>query len=208
VVAALPGLRDVHLWEVAAANLCDAVGRFPLGCCRRSGVGVAGLGAGNRLRKRKRRLRRGRQGHKQGGKEDWNDEVSLALEGLDDVSCANGRGLPGGTACAKESLCQGILQITGAILRNLSLAGHARAVESLDHQSGEARTLCGGTTKPCRASGGSIGVPTSVPKPGPTGIIRQPTPNQVPNERDVDGLPLDDDERRPPSYGPTTAVVR
>ena len=78
VVAALPGLRDVHLWEVAAANLCDAFGRFPLGCRRRSGVGVAGLGARNRLRKRKRRLRRGRQGHKQGGKEDWNDEVSLA----------------------------------------------------------------------------------------------------------------------------------
>ena len=70
VVAALPGLRDVHLWEVAAASLCDAFGRFALGCRRRSGVGVAGLGARDRLRKRKRRLRGRRQGHKQGGNEE------------------------------------------------------------------------------------------------------------------------------------------
>jgi hypothetical protein len=51
VVAALPGLRDVHLREVAAANLCDAFGRFPLGR-RRRGVGVASLGARNGLRQR------------------------------------------------------------------------------------------------------------------------------------------------------------
>ena len=46
------------------------------------------------------------------------------------------------------------LALTGAILRDLSLAGHARAVEVLDRQSGEARMLCGGATKLCRASGG------------------------------------------------------
>jgi hypothetical protein len=57
--------------------------------------------------------------------------VSLALEGLDDVSCAH-----------------------GAIVRDRSLAGHARAVEVLDRQSGEARMLCGSATKLCWASGG------------------------------------------------------
>jgi hypothetical protein len=54
VVAALPGLRDVNLWEVAAASLCDAFGRFQLGGRRRSGVGVLGPGARNGRRQRKR----------------------------------------------------------------------------------------------------------------------------------------------------------
>ena len=138
VVAALPGLRDVHFRQVAAASLCDAIGRFPLGRSRRSGVGVAGLGARNRLRKRKRRLRSGRQGHEQSGNEEWND----------------GRGLRGGSAYAKESPCHAILQMTGRILGDLSLLGHARAVVVLDRQSGEAGKLCGGATKLCRASRG------------------------------------------------------
>ena len=50
LVAALPRLRDVDFWEVAAANLCDAFGRFPFRRRCRSDVGVAGLGARDRLR--------------------------------------------------------------------------------------------------------------------------------------------------------------
>ncbi len=123
VVAALPGFRDVHPREVAAASLRDAVGRFPLGCCCRPGVGVVGPGARDGLRKRKRRLRRGRQRHTQRGNDDGNEDVSLALEGLEDVAGAH-----------------------GPILRDLSPADHARAVEVLDRQSGEAGMLCRGAT--------------------------------------------------------------
>ena len=61
-VAALPRLRNVHLREVTAARLRNTFGRFPLGCCRRSHVGVVGPRAPNRFCKRKRRLRRRRRG--------------------------------------------------------------------------------------------------------------------------------------------------
>jgi hypothetical protein len=47
-------------------------------------------------------------------------------------------------------------QVTRAILRDLSPAGHARAVEFLDRQSGEVGMLCGNATEPCRASGGFL----------------------------------------------------
>ena len=130
VVAALPGLREIHLREIAAACLRDTVGRFPLGCSRRSGVGVAGPGARHRLRKRQRRLRRGRRGHKQAGEKDWNDEVRRCESSL------------GGHAS---------LETTGAILTDRSPAGYARKVEVLDRESGEAGILCTGATKVCRA---------------------------------------------------------
>ena len=91
VVASLPGLRDVHLGEVAAASLCDACGGLTLGGRRRSGVGVAGPGARNRLRQRQRRLRGGRQRHTQRGEEDGKEDPSFALEDLDDVSGAHDR---------------------------------------------------------------------------------------------------------------------
>jgi hypothetical protein len=58
------------------------------------------------------------------------------------------------TLVRRKCLRHGTLQVTGAILRDLSLAGHARAVEVLDRQSGEAGRLCGGAPKLCRASEG------------------------------------------------------
>src|SRR4029453_14123702 len=58
------------------------------------------------------------------------------------------------TLVRRNCLRHGTLQVTGAILEDLSLAGHARAVEVLDRQSGEAERLCGGAAKFCRASGG------------------------------------------------------
>ena len=58
------------------------------------------------------------------------------------------------SACAKEVFVRAPSKITGAILRNLALPGHARAVEVLDRASGETRMLCGDATKLCQASGG------------------------------------------------------
>jgi hypothetical protein len=78
VVAALPGLREVHLREVAAASLCDAIGRFPLGCRRRSGVGVAGFGARESPPKAKAATAQTPAGPQTGGQEDWNGDASCA----------------------------------------------------------------------------------------------------------------------------------
>ena len=57
VVAALPGLHDVHPREVTATNLGHALGRLPLGGGRQSASGLRALGARNGLGQRKRRLR-------------------------------------------------------------------------------------------------------------------------------------------------------
>src|SRR6478672_5767059 len=84
-----------------------------------------------------------------------------------------------------ERLCEGkslseSLEITGAILRDLSPAGHARAVEVLDRQSGKVEMLCGGATKFCWASGGrwTRFQKKRVPELGLTTIIWQPTPTK------------------------------
>jgi hypothetical protein len=71
--------------------------------------------------------------------------VSLVLKSLDDVSGTHVRGLPGVTG----RLCHGNLHITGAILRDPSRADHARAVEVLDRQAGQLRTLCEDTARLC-----------------------------------------------------------
>jgi hypothetical protein len=154
VVAALPGLRDVHPWEVAAANVHDPFGRFPLGRRRRSTSGL-------------RALARAIASESESG--DCAEtgramnSVAKTTETTRPVSCWRAsmmsRALMAAafrerTLVRRDCLRHGTLQVTGAILRDLSLAGHARAVEVLDRQSGEAGRLCGGAPKLCRASEG------------------------------------------------------
>jgi hypothetical protein len=65
------------------------------------------------------------------------------------------------------------------------LLGHARAIEFLDRQSGEAGALCVGATKLCRPSGGgwTLGVlavpPLFLPQRHPTEEEERHRPNTL-----------------------------
>src|SRR3954470_18718775 len=66
------------------------------------------------------------------------------------VDCAKA-GTPA-TNQARRSGTARNFDMTRAILRDLALPSHARAVQLLDRESGETRMLCGDATKLCRAS--------------------------------------------------------